>query len=68
MYDSKAQKVTGELSFCACYDEATKEVRIELLDRDDDIRKSQSFFCDVFEIEISLEPAAVDSNGWPKSP
>lgn len=66
VYDSKAQKITGELSFCACYDEATKEVRIELLDRDDDIRKSQSFLCDVFEIEISLEPAAVESNGWPR--
>ena len=65
-YDSEAQKVTGELSFSACYDGATKELRIELLDRNDDIRNSQTFLCDVFEIEISLEPAEVDSNGWPR--
>ena len=66
VYDDEAQKVVGELSFCACYDKTANEVRIELLHRNDDIRNSQSVLCDVFEIEISLEPASVDSNGWPR--
>lgn len=66
VYDTKAQEITGELSFCACYDKTTKEVRIELLDRDDDIRNSRGVLCDVFEIEISLGPEAVGSNGWPR--
>ena len=66
VYDPKAQKITGELNFCACYEKTTGEVKIELLEREEAIRNSDSFLCDVFEIEILLGAESVGSNGWPK--
>lgn len=65
-YDPEAQKISGELSFCACYEKATGKVNIELLERHEDVRRSDSFLCDVFEIEILLNPEEEDSNGWPR--
>ena len=65
-YEPKAQKIIGELSFCACYDKTIRKVRIETSEPDDVIRKSDSFLCDVFEIEISLDSESIESNGWPE--
>ena len=58
--------MAGELSFCACYEKTTGEVKIESLERDEAIRNSDSFLCDVFEIEIRLDAESVGSNGWPR--
>ena len=66
LYEPEAQKIAGELSFCACYDKITNKIKIELSGPDDVIRKSDSFLCDVFEIEILLDSESVGSNGWPK--
>ncbi len=66
LYDPKAQKLVGELSFCACYDKTSGKMNIELAGSDDVIRKSDSFLCDVFEIEILLDSESVGFNGWPK--
>ena len=66
VYDPKAQKITGELSFCACYEKTTGEVKIEFLEREEAIRNSDRFLCDVFEIEILLAAESVGSNGWPR--
>ena len=65
-YEQKAQKVVGELDFCACYEEATRRVRVEYLEVDQRIRQSTRFLCDVFEIEIRMDSKSVEANGWPK--
>ena len=66
VYDQKAQRIVGELDFCACFDHASKRMQIEGLKRDEAIRNSDSFLSDVFEIEILLDVESVGSNGWPK--
>ena len=66
VYDQNAQRIVGELDFCACFDNATKKMQIEGLERNDAIRNSDSFLCDVFEIEILLDAESIGSNGWPK--
>ena len=66
VYDQNAQRIIGELDFCACFDSTTNRVRIEGLERDDTIRNSDSVICDVFEIEIRLDANSVHPNGWPK--
>ena len=65
VYDRNAQRIVGELDFCACFDSATNKMQIEGLERDDSIRKLDSFLCDVFEIEIRLDTESIRSNGWP---
>ena len=65
VYDQNAQRIVGELDFCACFDGVTKRMLIERLERDDTIRNSDSVICDVFEIEIRLDTDAVHPNGWP---
>ncbi len=65
-YKPEEQKVVGELSFCACYDKTSQRVKIELYGPDDSIRKSASFLCDVFEIEIILDAESIGDNGWPQ--
>jgi len=66
VYDQNAQRIIGELDFCACFDSTTNRVRIEGLERDDTIRNSDSVICDVFEIEIRLDADSIRPNGWPK--
>ena len=66
VYELEAQKIAGELSFCACYEKITGKVKIESFERDEAIRNSDSFLCDVFEVEILLDAESVGSNGWPK--
>ena len=65
-YKPEERKIVGELSFCACYDKTTGKVKIERSESDDVIRTSDSFLCDVFEIEILLDAKSVGPNGWPK--
>ena len=66
VYDQEAQRIVGELDFCACFDNASKKMQIEGLKRDEAIRNSESFLRDVFEIEILLDVESVGSNGWPQ--
>lgn len=69
-YQPDNQKIVGELNFCACYDKSTGKVKIEDLCTDPDIRNSDNFICDVFEIEIHLDDEYLGRlnkpNGWPK--
>ena len=65
-YEQMAQKIVGELDFCACYEEATRRLRIEYLEVDQRIRQSSRFLCDAFEIEIRTDSKSVEANGWPK--
>jgi len=66
VFEPEAQRIVGELSFCACYEKTTGKVKIELLKPDRVIRESDSFLCDAFEIEILLDAESVGTNGWPK--
>jgi hypothetical protein len=65
-YEPDAQRIVGELSFCACYSRDTGKLEIEGLARDNQIRSSSSFLCDAFEIEIRLDSESIEANGWPK--
>ena len=60
------RKIVGELSFCACYDKTTGEMKIELSGPEAAIRDSNGFLCDVFEIEIQLGNEFCGHNGWPE--
>lgn len=65
-YHRRAQQITGELDFCASYDVLSRKLQIEGGERDDSIRESNHAICDVFEIEIRLDPKSTDpKNGWP---
>ena len=70
LYKLGIQKIVGELNFGAFYNKTTREMKIELSERDDVIRKSSNFLCDVFEIEIALYSEYISPNGqpngWPK--
>ncbi len=66
LYDPENQKITGELSFCACYDRKTKKLKTELSGFDEEVRTADSFLCDVFEIEIRLDHASIGQSGWPE--
>ena len=65
-YERETQKIVGELSLCACYEEATGRVTIEYFEVDQRIRQSRRFLCDAFEIEIRLDSKSVEANGWPR--
>ena len=65
LYMPEDKKIVGELSFCACYDKATDEMKIELFGPVTDIRESDGFLCDVFEIEIRIGTEFIGKNGWP---
>ncbi len=58
-YDEKAQKIVGELDFCAAYDNESQKVTIGNLADETDL-----LIRDVFEVEICL--GDLDMNGWPK--
>lgn len=65
-YHRQEQRITGELDFCASYDILSGKMQIEGVERDDSIRESNRAICDVFEIEIRLDPKSTDpKNGWP---
>ncbi len=58
-YEAKAQKIVGELDFCAYYDQVSRNLTIG-----NGYAVQNTFIQDVFEIEIRLD--SIDSNGWPK--
>ena len=66
LYDAVADRIVGELSFCAYYDRESGDLEFGTFDSSDRRRESRYFFCDVFEVEIQLAPEAAGFNGWPK--
>ena len=58
-YDENSERITGELDFCAAYDNESRKVLISNL-----LDETESLIQDVFEIEICLSD--IDMNGWPK--
>ena len=65
-YHRQEQRITGELDFCASYDAPSGKLHIEGIEHDDSIRESNRAICDVFDIEIRLDPKSIDpKNGWP---
>ena len=65
IYDAESCRVTGELSFCACYDLSDRKVKIEGLSRDTVLRNSLYMICDVFDVEMRLNELSVGSDSWP---
>ena len=65
-YDADLRRIVGELDFCAYYDKTPNRLKFGDFDPDDEIRRSNFFLCDVFEVEIHLETGATGSNGWPR--
>lgn len=65
-HNATAQKIAGELNFCAAYDRTTGKVRIERQERDATIRSSPGFISAVFDVEIRLDDESTGANGWPK--
>ena len=61
-----AQKIVGELSFCAAYDQDVGMLRIERSGRDAAVRALPGFISDVFEVEIRLDAEFTSANGWPE--
>ena len=65
-YDPAAQRIDGELNFCAAYDQATGKLHIERQERDAGIRSSASLICAVFAVAIRLDQESSGAGGWPK--
>lgn len=61
-YDAGAQKIVGELDFCAAYDKGSDRLEFEC---ESGIRRSRACLCDVFEVEIRLDSNSTGENGWP---
>lgn len=61
-YDAEAQKIVGELDFCAAFDKRSGKLKIG---SDPTVRTLDDYLCDVFEIEIHLGPGSIQENGWP---
>ena len=68
VHDQNAQRIVGELDFCACFDNATNKIQIEGLECDDAIRGSDSVHLTMCltNCEILLDAESLDPNGWPK--
>ena len=62
-YDAEAQKIVGELDFCAAFNKRSGKMQFG---SDPTARTLYTYLCDVFEIEIYLEPGSIQENGWPK--
>lgn len=58
-YDENTERITGELDFCAAYDNESRKVSIGNLPDETDF-----LIQDVFDIEICLSD--IDMNGWPR--
>lgn len=61
-YDVEAQKIAGELDFCAAFNKRSGKLQIG---SDPTVRTLFAYLCDVFEIEIHLGPGSIHENGWP---
>ena len=62
-YDVEAQKIEGELDFCAAFNKRSGKMQFG---SDPTARTLYTYLCDVFEIEILLGPGSIQENGWPK--
>ena len=65
VYEAKSNRIVGELSFCACYDETIGKVRIEGIEHDEQIRNHRNFIADVFDIVIELD---AETAPWARLP
>ena len=64
-YDREKNSITGELSFCACFDELTRKINIEGSERDETIRARPNFISDFFDIDIELDTETQRYARWP---
>ena len=62
-YNAEAQRITGELDFCAAYNKRSGRLQFG---SDSTARTLYTYLCDAFEIEIHLDPGSIQENGWPK--
>lgn len=62
-YNALQHRVAGKLEFCAEYDEATELLTIGI---DPAVKKLHTHLCDVFEIEMRMDPESIMQNGWPR--
>ena len=62
-YNAEAQKIEGELDFCAAFNRRSGKLQFG---SDPTARTLYTYLCDIFEIEIHLGPGSVLENGWPK--
>ncbi|MDE0141701.1 MAG: SEC-C metal-binding domain-containing protein [Caldilineaceae bacterium] len=61
-YDAEAQRIMGELDFCAAFNRDSGKMEYGC---DPAIRALGTHLCDVFEIEIHLDSDSIEDNGWP---
>ena len=66
IYDVSRRRIEGELDFCASYDKLSGKLMTERDGRNDDIRQSNSFIADVYEVEFHFDSESLGANGWPK--
>ena len=66
IYDPDSDRIIGELSFCACFDESIGKLRIEEFGRDEKIRTHRNFISGVFELHIELNTETAPWARWPK--
>lgn len=62
-YNAEAQRIAGELDFCAAFNKRSGRMQFG---SDPTARTLYTYICDVFEIEIHLDPGSIQENGWPK--
>lgn len=61
-YDAEAQRIEGELDFCAAFNKRSGKIQFG---SDPTARTLYTYLCDAFEIEIRLDSALTEDNGWP---
>ena len=62
-YNADAQRIAGELDFCAAYNKRSGRLQFG---SDPTARTLYTYLSDAFEIEIHLDPGSIQENGWPK--
>lgn len=61
-YDAEAQRIVGELDFCAAYNKRSDKIQFGA---DPTARTLYTYLCDAFEVEIRLDSDSIEDNGWP---
>ena len=61
-YDAEAQRIVGELDFCAAFNRHSGKLEYGC---DPGVRALGTHLCDVFEIKIRLDSDSIKDNGWP---
>ena len=64
-YDPNAQVISGDLDFCARYDDTSERLEIEGAERVSTILESDTRICDVFAVRIELGEVADYAIDWP---